>query len=124
MGWRDSMPMVLYDDKCAACTAFAGLVHRAARGGVRTVGHYTRTGERVRAEVLEGDALSMFWFLKGDTAYGGRSALIPLARQMLSGGGEPGEIPDASACSSCRDPRSALLRSASLFSHGRKIKIQ
>lgn len=124
MGWREAMPMVLYDDRCAACAAFAGAVRRAAGGGVRTVGHYTRTGEAVRAEALGGDALSMFWFLKDGTAYGGRAALVPLALHLLSGrGGEPGQAPDPGACSSCRDPRSVLLRSASILSRSRKIKI-
>ena len=124
MGWRESMPVVLYDDKCAACSVFAAAVRRAARGGVRTVGHYTQTGALIRAEALEDDALSMFWFLKGDTAYGGRAAVLPLALQILSGGGgDPGERPDPAACASCRDPRSVLLRSASLLSHSRNIRI-
>ena len=122
MGWRDDVPIVLYDDRCAACSVFASAVHRAARGCVRTVGHYTRAGEAIRSEALEGDALSMFWFLDGKTAYGGRAALLPLARQVL-GGRCPGRraVFDSAECSSCRDPRSVLLRSASLLSHSRKI---
>ena len=94
------------------------------RDSLRTIGHYTQTGALIRAEALEGDALSMFWFLKGDTAYGGRAAVLPLARQILAGGGgDPGEQPDPAACASCRDARSVLLRSASLLSHSRKIRI-
>ena len=124
MAWRDDVPIVLYDDKCAACSAFASAVRRAAGGRVRTVGHYTQTGAQIRSEVLEGDALSMFWFLDQNTAYGGRAALLPLARQVLSGRGpKRGPEPDGKECSSCRDPRSVLLRSASLLSHSRKISM-
>ena len=124
MGWRDDMPIVLYDDECAACSVFASAVHRAAGGCVGMVGHYTEAGEAIRSEALGGDALSMFWFLDGKTAYGGRAALLPLARQLFRrrcGKKEPG--PGPARCASCRDPRSVLLRSASLLSHSRKMPI-
>lgn len=85
-------PTVIYDDGCAPCTRFARVVKRLAGGGygdadskLAIVGHYSARGAALRAGVLGStpDATDMFWFVCTDTAYGGRTALLPLFQEIV-----------------------------------------
>ncbi len=90
-------PIVIYDDGCGPCTRFARAVQRLAAGGgggggdgtarprLEIVGHNTARGAALRAGVLRSapDAANMFWFVGTQTAYGGRSALLPLALEVV-----------------------------------------
>ena len=78
-------PIVLYDDHCSMCTAFARAIKTLAGGRMCIIGHYSSRGAQIRSSVLESDALEMFWFLDGDVAYGGRAALVPLAARIIRG---------------------------------------
>jgi hypothetical protein len=54
---------------------------------VDTVGLFTEKGMRIKSEFFRvGDRPDeMFWLLFGDTGYGGRSGLLPLAREVIRG---------------------------------------
>ena len=54
---------MIYDDKCYVCVKFAKLMNFLAKGKLRMIGHYTEFGEKIREEILEDDALEMFWFI-------------------------------------------------------------
>lgn len=83
-------PLVVYDDLCGPCTSFASAVGSLAGGRIPLVGHHTELGRRLRGSALGGDsALDMFWLVEDETAYGGRSALLPLLRAVLSSGSRP-----------------------------------
>ncbi len=96
-----------------------------AKGKLRMIGHYTEFGERIRNEVLENDALEMFWFLDKETAYGGRAAIIPLLSIIVKIHGRKfNEISIQESCDiGCKNSLAVFFRSASLITHSRKIKI-
>jgi len=118
------VPVVLYDDRCYLCIKFARLVNFLARGRLRLVGHYTDLGKKLRDEVLDSSALSMFWFIDKNTAYGGRAALIPLFSAIISAKRSPENISMQESCDvGCKDTKAVFLRSASLLSNSKKIAI-
>ncbi len=125
MELHDSLPLMIYDDKCYVCIKFAKLMNFLAKGKLRMIGHYTEFGERIRNEVLENDALEMFWFIDKETAYGGRAAIIPLLTNIIKIHGRKfNEISIQESCDiGCKNSLAVFFRSASLITHSRKIKI-
>ena len=125
MELHDSLPLMIYDDKCYVCIKFAKLMNFLAKGKLRMIGHYTEFGERIRDEILEKDALEMFWFIDKETAYGGRAAIIPLLTAILKIHGRKfNEMSIQESCDiGCKDSLAVFFRSASLITHSRKIRI-
>ena len=82
--WR---PLLLYDNDCGICSRFAYLARKTSKGWVDTVGLFTRRGTQVKLGFFsrEDRPDEMFWILLGDTAYGGRSGLLPLVREIIRG---------------------------------------
>lgn len=116
------VPLVLYDDKCYLCIKFAKVINFLAKGRLRLVGHYTDLGKKLRDEVLDSSALSMFWFIDEKIAYGGRAALFPLFSAIISAKGNSEGISVQESCDiGCKDTKTVFLRSASLMSHSKKI---
>jgi len=116
------VPLVLYDNKCYLCIKFAKMINFLAKGRLRLVGHYTDLGKKLRDEVLDSSALSMFWFIDEKTAYGGRAALLPLFCAMISAKGNSEGISVQESCDiGCKDTKAVFLRSASLVSNSKKI---
>ena len=58
-----------------------------SKGWVDTVGMFTEKGRRIKLEFFRPSDRpdEMFWLLLGDTGYGGRSGLLPLAREVIRG---------------------------------------
>ena len=125
MEFRDELPLMIYDDKCYVCIKFAKLMNFIAKGKLRMIGHYTEFGKTIREEILEEDALEMFWFIDKETAYGGRAAIIPLLSAILRVHGRKfNEMSIQESCDiGCKDSLAVFFRSASLITHSRKIKI-
>ena len=125
MEFRDELPLMVYDDKCYVCIKFAKLMNFIAKGKLRMIGHYTEFGKTIREEILEEDALEMFWFIDKETAYGGRAAIIPLLSAILRVHGRKfNEMSIQESCDiGCKDSLAVFFRSASLITHSRKIKI-
>ena len=125
MELHDSLPLMIYDDKCYVCIKFAKLMNFLAKGKLRMIGHYTEFGEKIRNEVLENDALEMFWFIDKKTAYGGRAAIIPLLSAILKIHDKKfDEMSIQESCNiGCKDSLAVFFRSASLITHSKKIKI-
>ncbi len=119
------MPVVIYDNACHLCIKFANSVNFLGRGKIALVGHYTEMGEKIRKEYLDSNATEMFWFIDGKNAYGGRSALFPLVREILfSKRKVPIQASADRACNvGCKTPKAVFVRSTSLLTHSRKIKI-
>jgi len=116
------VPLVLYDNRCYLCIKFAKMINFLAKGRLRLVGHYTDLGKKLRDEVLDSSALSMFWFIDEKTAYGGRAALLPLFCAMISAKGNSESISVQESCDiGCKDTKAVFLRSASLVSNSKKI---
>jgi hypothetical protein len=119
------VPFVIYDNKCYLCIRFAGIVNFLARGKLRLVGHYTNIGEKMRTQILDSSALEMFWFVDKNMAYGGRAALVPLFREIISTRGKKIEHNDNSeSCDTeCKTAKAVFVRSASLLTHSKKIPL-
>ncbi|CAI9830981.1 MAG: hypothetical protein MPI95_02655 [Nitrosopumilus sp.] len=109
---------IIYDDQCGSCSKFARAAFRAARGRIRAVGHYTDEGARIGREMLGPSAREMFWVIEDGRAYGGRSALLPLARAIIGRGSPGGGGPPPAACTSGSCGSSALSRAAGMLSRG------
>jgi hypothetical protein len=124
MNLEKLVPLVLYDDMCYLCIKFAKFVNFLAKGRLRLVGHYTDLGKKIRDKVLDSSALSMFWFINKNTAYGGRAALLPLFFAIISAKGNSGVSVQESCDIGCKDTKAVFLRSASLLSNSKKIALR
>ena len=125
MELQEIVPLVIYDNQCYLCIKFAKLVNFLARGRLRIIGHYTDIGKKIREEVLDSSALEMFWFVDGKTAYGGRAGLIPLLSAIIKAKGNSEDLSIQESCDlGCKDSKAVFLRSASLLTNSKKIKIK
>lgn len=79
--------MLLYDNDCSLCTRFARLAEQASKKWVRPIGLHTEEGEIVKSNFFNPNDRpdEMFWILVDDTGFGGRSGLLPLAREIVRG---------------------------------------
>lgn len=119
------VPLVIYDNQCYLCIKFVKLVTILARGRLRIIGHYTELGKKIREEVLDSSALEMFWFVDGKTAYGGRAGLFPLLLAIISAKGKTEDLSiQESDDLGCKNTKAVFLRSASLLTNSKKIKIK
>jgi len=119
-------PIVMYDNQCYLCIKFAKIVNFLARGKLSLVGHYTIIGKNIRKEILDSSALEMFWFIDDNTAYGGRAAIIPLFKSFFSDIEKKHQdfsiIEDCDT--GCKNTKAVFLRSTSLLSNSKRIKIK
>lgn len=125
MELNDFAPLVLYDNQCYLCVKFVKFVNFLTRGRLRIVGHYTELGKKLREEILDASALDMFWYVDRKTAYGGRAGLLPLMSAIIRANGSSGEISiQESRDLDCKTTKAVFLRSASLLTNSKKIKIK
>ncbi|HSB49782.1 MAG TPA: hypothetical protein VLC72_00430, partial [Nitrosopumilaceae archaeon] len=125
MDLQSIVPLVIYDNQCYLCTKFAKVVNLLARGNLSLVGHYSSLGEKLRNEILDSSALEMFWFIDGKTAYGGRAALGPLFNAILTSKEVKGNTIslEESCDAECKTAKAVFIRSASLLTNSKKIKL-
>ena len=88
MDLKEMTPLVIYDNECYLCVQFAKFVNFLAKGRLHFVGHYTDFGRKIRENILDSNALEMFWFIDDNTAYGGRAALGPLFSAIFNADGK------------------------------------
>jgi len=119
------VPLVLYDNQCYLCVKFAKFVNFLARGRLRIVGHYTDLGKKLREDILDSSALEMFWYVDRKTAYGGRAGLFPLMSAIIRANGSTRDLNIQESCDlDCKTTKAVFLRSASLLTNSKKIKIK
>ena len=125
MDVKGLVPLVIYDNQCYLCTKFAKAVNFFSRGKLRLVGHYSSLGEKIRNEILDSSALEMFWFVDEKTAYGGRAALGPLFNAIFftKGLSKNAVSVEENCDAECKTAKAVFIRSASLFSNSKKIKL-
>ena len=125
MDLKEMTPLVIYDNECYLCVQFAKFVNFLAKGRLHFVGHYTDFGKKLRENVLDSNALQMFWFINVNIAYGGRAALGPLFSAILNSDGKDiQENIDQDSCElGCKSTKAVFFRSASLLTNSKKIKI-
>lgn len=80
-------PILLYDNDCGMCSRFANMARKTSRGWIDPVGLFTDRGARIKRGFFHpmDRPDDMFWLLVGDVGYGGRSGLLPLAREIVRG---------------------------------------
>ena len=80
-------PILLYDNDCGICSRFAHIAERTSKGWIDTVGLFTRRGKKIKSDFFNSKDRpdDNFWLLVGDVGYGGRSGLLPLAREIVRG---------------------------------------
>jgi len=121
----DFMPLVLYDNRCYLCVKFAKFVNFLARGRLRIVGHYTDLGKKLREDILDASALEMFWYVDRKIAYGGRAGLVPLMLAIIRANGSNKVLNMQESCDmDCKTTKAVFLRSTSLLTNSKKIKIE
>ena len=125
MDLKEMTPLVIYDNECYLCVQFAKFVNFFAKGRLHFVGHYTDFGKKIRENVLDSNALEMFWFIDNNTAYGGRAALGPLFSAIFNVSKKKiqNKIDENSCELGCKSPSAVFFRSASLLTNSKKIKI-
>ncbi len=121
-------PLLIYDDKCYSCAKFAKVASALSRGWIRIGGHYYSQEAKEAKEMVFPpgyDAARMFWLINKNGAYGARSGLLPVAREIIVGmvrGGKASKIEAACAYDgtsmSCYSPTNVFKRLASMLSHG------
>ena len=123
---KENMPIVLFDNQCYLCMKFAKFVNFFARDKITMVGHYSDFGIKIRNEILDEFALEMFWFIDKKRASGGRAALYPLAKSILSKKTKKtATIKIDEECSQgCRTVKAVFVRSSSLLINSRKIDLK
>lgn len=125
MELNDFAPLVLYDNQCYLCVKFVKFVNFLTRGRLRIVGHYTELGKKLREEILDASALDMFWYVDRKTAYGGRAGLLPLMSAIIRANGSSKEINIQEFSDlDCKTTKAVFLRSVSLLTNSKKIKIK
>jgi len=120
------IPIVLFDDKCYLCSKFAKIVNFLSGGSLTIIGHYSNQGQMIRNQILDNSALEMFWLIDEKMAYGGRAALIPLIIRIFTLKKKKNiQISDVNECNQgCKNVKYIFLRSASLLSKSKKIKLK
>ena len=113
---------MIFDNRCYLCTKFAKIVHYISRGRLECIGHYSEEGISMR-QILGESAIEMFWFVKEKQAFGGRAALIPLIRFLVSTESSGSIQFGDHDPQGCKTPGAVFLRSASIITHSCKINI-
>ena len=126
MNIQENIPIVVYDDQCYLCTKFAKVVNFLSKGKLAIIGHYSNQGVQIRNQLLDDSALEMFWLIDEKMAYGGRAAIFPLILSILrSKKKRSSEIKFQNNCTQdCKTVKSVFIRSASLLSNSKKIKLK
>ncbi|PIN82838.1 MAG: hypothetical protein COV65_05125 [Nitrosopumilales archaeon CG11_big_fil_rev_8_21_14_0_20_33_24] len=124
MDIKEKLPIVIYDNQCYLCVKFAKMIEFLSRGNVTIIGHYSDSGIKLR-KMLGESALEMFWLIDKKTAYGGRAALLPLLRAIITTKQVRSNKTkvDVQCKQDCKTVKAVFIRSASLFSNSKKIDL-
>lgn len=122
-------PLLIYDSGCGPCTRFARAANTLSRGWIRTAGHGSHEAAEAKAAVFPAgyDATKMFWLINRRGAFGARSGLVPLAREIVAGwlkGGRNDDAFSASLNPACSAPDNMLKRLAKMLSHGTAFRFR
>ncbi len=127
-------PLLIYDDKCYSCTKFALAASVLSRGWIRTAGHYySQEAKDAKNIVFQPgyDSTKMFWLINRRGAFGARSGLLQVVREIGFGviSGQKSAIhSDNATCKyvgekmSCYSSANTLGRIAKLLSHGETFR--
>ncbi len=125
---NEFFPVMIYDNKCYLCSKFASIVHIFSKGKILIVGHYSDEGMRIKSMIFENnyESTKMFWFATKKTAYGGRSAILPLIINILTSKPRKNQshISSSSCIQDCRTIMSFFARTKSLLTNSERIQLE
>lgn len=121
---KEELPIIVYDNQCYLCVKFAKMIEFLSRGNFTMIGHYSDLGIKLR-KMLGESALEMFWLIDKKTAYGGRAALLPLLKAIITAKQvKSNKMKMDTQCEhNCKTVKAVFIRSASLFSNSKKIDL-
>jgi hypothetical protein len=126
-------PLLIYDDKCYSCAKFARAASALSRGWIRVAGHYySQEAKEAKDAIFPPgyDATKMFWLVNRSGAYGARSGLPQVAREIAVGLFRKRNASDTvAACEytgsmSCYTPTNVFKRLAKLLSQGASFRFE
>lgn len=129
-----SRPLLIYDDKCSSCGKFAQIASILSRRWIRTAGHYY-SEEAINAKKLvfppNYDPTKMFWLINENGAYGARSGLLPVMKEIIKGIFKGGRnidnyniICDYTKEMSCISTKNTIKRVANMMRNSGKFAFQ
>ncbi|EIJ65553.1 hypothetical protein BD31_I1321 [Candidatus Nitrosopumilus salaria BD31] len=123
---KENTPIMVFDNQCYLCVKFAKVVDFFARGKISMVGHYSSFGMKIRTDILDESALKMFWFIDKNIVYGGRAALFPLLKSVLSNKIKKSSVIkiDENCNQDCKTIKSVFVRSFSVLTNSKKIVLK
>ena len=83
-----SRPLLIYDDRCSSCRQFALWARRLSGGWIRLAGHYySPKAMKVKKSIFpdDYDPTRMFWLINKNGAFGGRSGLMEVIKEIIRG---------------------------------------
>ena len=130
-------PLLIYDDKCYSCTKFAELASTFSRGWIRIAGHYNSDEAAMAKSVIFPagyDSTKMFWLVNSSGAYGARSGLPRVLKEIAFGlfaaPGNQSRQDHEPACEytvegmSCFTSTNVIRRLVKLLSHGKTFSFR
>lgn len=122
----DKEPIVIFDNTCYLCFKFVEVINFFAKGRITIIGHFSSSGIEIKKEILDETALDMFWLIDKKTAFGGRAAIIPLIKLILTKRRFNKKVfKIGKECEQdCKTVKMFMKRTYSLFSNSNVIKIQ
>lgn len=125
MNIKEISPILVYDNRCYLCVKFAKMIEFLTRGNMTIIGHYSETGIRLGKTILGELSTEMFWLIDEKIAYGGRSALLPLLRAIITKNERNSDKirVDDKCGQECKTVKAVFIRTASLFSNSKKIDL-
>ena len=135
MSFIFSKPLLIFDNRCISCTNFAKLANKFSNGWVGTIGHFDSDEIiNIRRMIfpVNYDPTKMFWLINKKGIYGGRKALIPLFKEIITGmlNNRPSNINNFKLiCKninqrSCDNSISILKRGFNLFRYGESFSFR
>lgn len=126
-------PILIYDNLCTSCTFYAKIIDRLLMGRITIIGHYTNDGQDLKKTIFPSNynGLDMSWFVTKKVAYGGREGLKQLIKYLVSTAIIPNKLHyeknnfDLNQCTTdCRTVKGVMIRSCSILTNGKIIKIK
>lgn len=125
MNIKEISPVLVYDNRCYLCVKFVKMIEFLTRGNITIIGHYSELGVKLGKTILGESSTEMFWLIDKKNAYGGRFALLPLLRAIITKNERNSDKirVDDECGKECKTVRVVFIRTASLFSNSRKIDL-
>lgn len=81
-------PLLIYDDRCSSCAQFAIWARRLSGGWIRLAGHYNSPEAiNIKKTIFpeDYDSTQMFWLINKNGAFGARSGLKEVVKEIIRG---------------------------------------